>query len=56
MSGFSQDKGTADKRRTVCKVCRRGVFVGQPAQWSADPLALGIVHTACVPAPVGAGR
>lgn len=28
--------------RTMCKRCRRGIYVGQPAVWSTDPV--GLVH------------
>lgn len=37
--------GGSDKREGHCKICRRGIFEGEPRVWSRRPL--GLVHTGC---------
>lgn len=43
LNGLNTSGG--DQRQTVCSVCRYGIYVGQPREWSRRPL--GLVHTEC---------
>ena len=35
-----------DLMDTVCSACGRGIFAGQPREWSRKPL--GLVHRECL--------
>ena len=44
-------RGASDQRRSTCSRCRMGIFTGQDAYWSHDPL--GLVHRDCPDLPGG---
>ena len=33
---------------STCKICREGIYKGQPHHWRKSPGVLGLVHDACV--------
>ena len=43
--------GHADRRRSTCSRCGRGVFTDQAVLWSRDPM--GLVHASCPEPPGG---
>lgn len=38
------------KRISTCKICRLGIFEGQPYRWSTGRV-LGLIHDECAEAP-----
>lgn len=46
MGGMSNRQAAREQRVSTCKVCRYGVFFGEPAVW-ARGLLMGIAHARC---------